>query len=136
MSSSVANGRVTGPDKLDVIPRPKPAKATLPDKVSVEQLSGVVIDAAKTVYGKQGAAAAQLGKDEGNFSRDVKAGRFALPQMAELGPDWLVAFASSVLDEFAPLATPAARARHLLREQRRITDELEQLTEFMGERTA
>jgi hypothetical protein len=114
MGSTLANRALTTPDDLDVIGRPKMATATLADNVSVDALSSVVMDTLKTVYGKQGAAAAQLGKDKGNFSRDVKAGRFTLQQQAALGRQFLAELGEALVEEFSPVNSPQALAKRRL----------------------
>jgi hypothetical protein len=132
----VADRAVRTPDNLDVIGRPTPAKAGLADKRLADSLSPVVKDAAKYAYGKQGAAAAKLAKNEGNFSRDVDAERMTLKDLRALGPVFLVAFAKGVLDEYGPLDTPHARALKLLRQNDQNNHELAQLLDHLAERTA
>ena len=132
MPPIVADQSVTTPDNLDVIGRPMPAKAGLADKRLADSLSPVVKDAAKYAYGKQGAAAAQLAKNEGNFSRDVDAERMTLKDLRALGPVFLVAFAKGVLDEYGPLDTPQARAQFLIKQNDRNNEELWQLVNHLS----
>lgn len=108
------------------------AKATLRDKADADPLSPLVIDVAKRVLVKQGAAAAVLEKDEGNYSRDAKAGRLTTGQLAKLGPVFLAELGRELVEQFAPLATPAARIRKLADEQERIAAELRQLSEYVA----
>lgn len=141
MGRSIPNDAATTPDGTLVTPRPKAAKATLrgdtasqasagtPHKGqqnSAEKLSAVVSESARRVYGKQGAAAAQLGKDEGNFARDLKARRLTLGQLEALGDIFLAELGRGLLDQYGPVLTPKDRARRYLRELRRLLDELEQ----------
>lgn len=123
---------VTGPDKSLVSVRPTMAKADIPDNTDAPSLSPLVKDAAKTAYGKQGAAAAQLAKDEGNFARDVREKRMTLGDMETLGAAFLVAFATGVLTTYGPLATPMSRAKQKVRDARSALDELDQLLEYLA----
>lgn len=100
MPSTMPNAAMTTPDRTLVTPRPKPVKASLPDNQTQRRLSSVVIDATRDTYGKQGAAAAELGKDEGNFSRDIRAGRTTLRDLADLGTEFLAQLGASLTQEF------------------------------------
>lgn len=113
MASSLAKSPVTTPDKALVSVRPQMAKAGLDDNRGQDPLSGVVFEAAKRAHGKQGAAAAQLGKDEGNFSRDVKAGRLTTAQMKALGPSFLAELGQQLVNEYGSLSDPKDHARKL-----------------------
>lgn len=124
--SSVASAPKTTPDKVVVTPKPTMAKAALRDNSLQKTLSNVVKTAGKQTYQKQGAMAATLGKDEGNFSRDVDAGRMTLAELAALGPDFLAAFASLSAEEFAKLSSPQQRMRLRVQEARAIIDEFDQ----------
>jgi len=132
MPATLKQPSLTTPDKSLVSVRPSMAKATIPDNAVLDALSSVVKDAAKSSHGKQGAAAAVLGKDEGNFARDVSAGRTTLTDMAKLGPEFLATFGASLLETYGPLATPKARARQRLKDIRTAADELDQLLEFIA----
>lgn len=129
MSPTVAARDLTTPDKVLVTPRPKPAKADLHDNAGHNVLSDVVSEAAKRAYGKQGAAAAQLGKDEGNFSRDVRAERTTLRELRALGPAFLAAFGKELVLQFGELDDPKARARRLCDEAQELINELRQFVD-------
>lgn len=120
---------LTAPDKSLVTPRPMMAKATLP---VTSPLSSVVTESAKRVYGKQGAAAERLGKDEGNFSRDVKAGRTTLADLERLGPEYLAELGKELVESYAPLATPAARIRHQIKVIETALEEVRQGVEALS----
>lgn len=108
---------VTTPDSTHVTPRPKPAKAELRDKDLQPQLSSVVLEAARKAHGKQEAAARELEKDPGNFSRDVKAGRTTLRDCADLGGAFLAILGQELVNEFgAQMESPKERARQRLPE--------------------
>lgn len=133
MTPNVATARLTSPDKAFVSPRPTPAKAELRDNAGQDPLSDVVISAAKRAYGKQGAAAAHLGKDEGNFSRDAKAGRITTAQLKALGPSFLAEFGRELLQEFGTaLESPQLRAQRVIRETRQKLDELDEFIRFIA----
>lgn len=129
MRSSVAEAFETRPDNPRVIARPAPAKSTLRDNGGSSALSEVVIDAAKKVYVKQGAAAEQLGKDEGNFSRDVKARRLTLAHLEDLGAPFLAELGTKLVDQYGDLATPQARAMKTLDQIEDGVKELRQLVQ-------
>lgn len=104
------------------------AKANLDDNGGQDGLSEVVLTAAKKAYGKQGAAAAALGKDEGNFSRDVKAERPTLRDLRALGPQFLAALGEELIQQYGPLTDPKDAARKSLT---RIEDEVRALRQFV-----
>ncbi len=131
MAPSIAPARQTSPDNSLVTGRPVMAKATLDDNRANGELSSVVTDSAKRVYGKQGAAAAQLGKDEGNFSRDVKAGRMTLADLSRLGPEFLAELGKELVNSYGA-ASPQARLRRIARAHRETAEELEQLAEHIA----
>lgn len=132
MSSSLPLVAETPRDNGRVIPRPTPAKVTVPDKHPSDRLSGVVMESVKRAYGKQGAAAAQLGKDEGNFSRDLKAGRITIGQLDDLGSDFLAALGAELTSQFGALSSPADHTRRAIREIRARLDEIEQFLELVA----
>jgi hypothetical protein len=120
---------VTTPDKALVSPNGKTAKASLRDNGLQARLSAVVKTSARKTHGKQGAAAAVLEKDEGNFSRDIDAGRTTLAELSGLGPDFLADLGETLTETFGKLSSPKDRARQQLREARRILDEIDQYLE-------
>lgn len=132
MPQTLRDSLVTVPDNPLVTVRPQMAKATLPDNTAAESLSSVVKEAAKRSYGKQGAAAAQLGKDEGNFARDVSAERLTLRDLKSLGRLFLAELGKELVNEYAPLDTPLARARRKIREAHAALDELSQALEMIA----
>lgn len=117
---------VTALDKALVNHRRQPLKVTTDDNTGADPLSDVVLEAAKRVYGKQGAAAAQLGKNEGNFSRDVKAERLPIGQLRELGPAFLAELGKGLQEQYGPLSSPEARARQTLDTMQECVNELRQ----------
>lgn len=125
MSQSIANRAVTTPDNLDVIGRPQMARADIGQTTS---LSPVVKHSAKRTYGKQGAAAAHLGKDESNFSRDVDAGRLTLRDLEALGPQFLATLGSGLVEQYGVLTDPKARIRQVIRT---IRDGLHEVEQFL-----
>lgn len=116
MSASQPQRQPTPPDNSRVTARHQMAKATLRDHDQPDELSTLVMDVAKAVFGKQLTVATKLGKDEGNYSRDAKAGRLTTGQLAELakdeerGYDFLARLGRELQERFGPLATPKARA--------------------------
>lgn len=132
MPPILANPPMTTPDKGLVSPRPKPAKAALPDNLRQDALSTVVLDAVKRSHGKQGAAAAALGKDEGNFSRDVKAGAMRLQDLKKLGPEFLGELGAGLVEQYGALTHPRERARQVTREIKSLADELDQFLEHLA----
>jgi hypothetical protein len=133
MPQTLTKPNLTAPDKALVNVRPQMAKAEMPDNDAVDSLSSVVKEAAKRSHnGKQGAAAAKLGKDDGNFSRDIAAERLTLKDLKALGRSFLAEFGKELVNEYAPLETPEARARQNLREVKRLLDEVEQLLEYVA----
>lgn len=129
MPQSFANRQQTAPDNSLVMARPIPAKAELHDNAGQNLLSEVVIEAAKASYGKQGAAAAHLGKDEGNFSRDVKAKRTTLRDLEALGPGFLAQLGHELIEQFEPLADPKTRARRTCDQLQALVNELRQFVD-------
>lgn len=78
------------------------------------------------------AAAIDLELNRSRLSHKLKDGTLTLREMEILGPAFAVKFGAELLDRFAPLATPHARAQQVLREMRRMHDELQQLIDFLG----
>lgn len=133
MPQTIPTAVATSPDKAFVTPRPTPAKASLRNNAAQERLSDVVIEAAKKAYGKQGAAAAHLGKDEGNFSRDVKAGRLTISHLDQLGEGFLAELGRELMEQFGTaLEDPKARAHRVIREARQKLDELDEYVRFIA----
>lgn len=124
--TSVAEPYGTTPDKAFVSPRPRMAKAGLHDNAGQDALSDLVLEAAKQTFGKQGAAAEHLGKNEGNFSRDTKALRLTLEHLRDLGPEFLARLGKSLQDQYGTLTDPHDYAERLIYEVERILLELKQ----------
>lgn len=136
MSPTVNGSAVTTPDNRLVTARPKAAKAALHDnrgQDGASSLSGPVIEATKKSWVKQGAAAAVLGKDEGNFSRDVKAERLTLAQLRALGPEFLAAFGAELLEEYGQLADPKD---YIYKRLRDVEEALHEFKQFLESRVA
>lgn len=88
------------PDKHVIGSRPTPAKVDAPDSEREDVFTALVLQAAKDVCGgKQGAVAAQLGKAEGNYSRDGKAGRLTTRQLSDLGRPFLARLGKLLREE-------------------------------------
>lgn len=132
MPQTMSQPAVTRQDNSLVNVHPQMAKADLHDNAVPESLSPVVKEAAKRSYGKQGAAAAQLGKDEGNFARDVAAERLTLRDLKCLGRQFLAELGKELVNEYAPLDTPKARATRKIREAHAALDELSQALEQLA----
>lgn len=125
MTPSVANATVTNPDNSGVIACHRRRatdrlaegfieRRTPADTITADPLSGAVTEAALRAFGKQGAAAAQLGKDHSNFSRDVRAERLTLRDLSALGAPFLAELGKELIEQYAPLADPKlATQRHL-----------------------
>lgn len=127
MPQMLANTPVTSPDKAPVTARHSMAKATLRDKTAGDRLSPVVMDVTKRVFEKQGAAASHLGKDEGNFSRDGKAGRLTTAQLSALGPTFLAELGAELVEQFGPMAkSPVEHAEQKLDEIQAAINEVRQ----------
>lgn len=102
------------------------AHAELQDNTGQDPLSDVVLSASKQAFGKQGAAAAQLKKDEGNFSRDTKALRLTLEHLRDLGPTFLAQLGQGLVNQYGTLSDPHDYADRLLLEIERLVVELKQ----------
>jgi hypothetical protein len=126
MASSLTDTPSSSPDKRLVTVRPTMLKANNDPQ---HGLSAVVSDATKRSYGKQGAAAAQLGKDEGNFARDLRAGRLTLRDLDALGAPFLAALGRELLERYGELQDPKARARQVCDEVQALVNELRQFIE-------
>jgi hypothetical protein len=123
---------LTTPDDPLVTVRPQMAKATLPDTTVAESLSPLVKNAAKFAHGKQHVAALVLGKDPGNFARDVDAERLTIADMKQLGPVFLAELARSLSEQYGPLRSPMDRLREIHRQQRELQDEALQIAEGLA----
>jgi hypothetical protein len=129
MARSIANAALSTPDNSLPNRSQGMAKADMRSSVSVGDLSGVLKDSARRVYGKQGAAAATVGQAESNFSRDLET---IARKLEPLGPEYLADLGKGLVETYAPLSTPAGRARELARRQEAIAAELRQLAEYIA----
>lgn len=126
MASSLTQPYVTTPDKGVVTEKKRMAPGVLRDNVGQDTLSDVVLTAARKAHGKQGAAAAQLGKDEGNFSRDTKHLRLTLEHLRDLGPTFLAQLGQGLVNQYGTLTDPHDYADRVLIEIERLILELKQ----------
>lgn len=129
MSSSVTSAGLTRRDSSPVIPRPKPAKADLHSQQPTGVLSPLVNESIRESHGKQEVAAQSIGKDPGNFNRDLKKWT---ETMEALGPEFLAALGDRLVKAFGPLAaSPAECVRAKAKELHAIADEFEQLATYI-----
>ncbi len=131
MASSVTHDRQASHREEFAEVRATPAKADLRAQVSASRLRDVAAEAAKSVSGNQRAVAIDLQLHEGHVSRQFKDGSMRLEQLEVLGPTFAVKFGEELIRQFAPLATPQARAMEQIREMRHRLDELEQVLEHL-----
>lgn len=140
MCNSVESTARTAQDNTDVFPRPKAAKVTTArhaaefgtteDNAGGDPLSELVLGAARAAHGgKQEAAAAHVGKDPGNFSRDMK--RIS-ESLGKLGPLFLSRLGEDLVRQYGPLTDPKDYYRELIRGLRKHVDELEQFGEHIS----
>lgn len=135
MSASLrASSAETPQQKLSGI-RATDNKTAAHPKETESELRLVAKEAMQRV-GKQAAAASDIGISEGRLSAKLGDGTLSLGELEKLGPQYAAEFGRQLLERFGPLATPHARAAHLLREMRRMHEELSQLIDYFGERTA
>lgn len=132
MSRSVATAVVTPQDALSVIGRPKMAKVTPDDPAADTHVSSLLLDAAKLAHGKLESAAAEVGKDRSNFTRDVK-------KWAEvfegLGPMFLATLGAALVRDFgAALETPEQRGHRLCDDLQAKVNELRQLVTYQSQK--
>lgn len=126
MPQSIANRVMTTPDETLVIGRPRMAKAEWPETTA---LSAVVKEAARRAHGKQEAAARHLGKNPGNFSRDVDAGRVTVRDLEGLGAPFLAELGKELVEQFSALTDPKSEARRALADLERARDVLRQFVD-------
>ena len=116
---SLATQPLTPQDALGVIARPKAAKVTEPrramtpeDSQPDSRVSLLFFEAADAAHGKRESAAAEVGKDRANFTRDAKKW---METLEGLGPVFLARFGAGLLREFgAALETPAERGERVI----------------------
>lgn len=126
---SLADVRATENKKAARPPTPPPAQAQEP----ASPLREVARDAIRRV-GKQSAAATDIGIHQGRLTHKLTDGTIQLAELEKLGPLYAAEFGRQLLERFGPVATPHARAKTLMRELRRMHDELAQLIDYLGER--
>lgn len=106
-------------------------KSAVRSQEPASPLREVAKDAIRRV-GKQSAAASDIGIHEGRLAHKLSDGTISLAELEKLGPHYAAEFGRQLLERFGPLATPHARAQQLLRECRRMHDELAQLIEHLA----
>jgi hypothetical protein len=113
-------------NRVDAIERHQPAVDAACQAQSIA-LTAVVKDALLRHYGSFKAAAISMGEmDQGQLTRDLDTGKFKLERL-ELCDDQAKAFISAALYEAFGNADPKARVLRLIREGRRILDELSEV---------
>lgn len=132
MGQSIARRSSDRPDNSLITARPVMAKADISGKPAGAELSGLIKAVSRKVHGKQAAAAAIVGKAESNFSRDVDAGVLRTGDLAQLGPQFLAELGRELVNSYGALNTPQTRIRPLAQWQREISEELQQLAEFVA----
>jgi hypothetical protein len=110
-------------------------KSALPPHQPAPTVREAAAEAAR-IAGTHKGAASDIGIDRSRFTHKLSEGTLNLKELEALGPTFAVKFATELLERFGPLVTPHARARHLLRENSRINEELAQIIDFLGERSA
>ncbi len=133
-SSLAASSTATPRESLADIRATDNKTATRPQEPA-SPLREVAKDAIRRV-GKQSAAASDIGIHEGRLAHKLTDGTISLAELEKLGPHYAAEFGRQLLERFGPMSTPHARAVHLMRELRRMHEELEQLIDYFGERTA
>lgn len=103
--------------------RPVPAKAGLTRQAVSIALTAVVKDALQRHYGSLKAAAISLGIDPGQLTRELTSGAFKFERLERADAE-AQAFVVRCLHEAFADADPKAQARRLIREGRRVLDEL------------
>lgn len=98
----------------------QPVKASLRPQVPATRLRDVAAEALQQATSQKAAA----------LDIDISEGR--LSQLETLGPQYAVKFGEQLIEQFAPLATPIARARQQVKEARRALDEIEQALEVLA----
>lgn len=105
-------------------------RAELHPQPSATRLRDVAAEALQQVT-SQKAAAIDIDLSEGRLSHKLKDGTLTLAQLETLGPTYAVKFGEQLIEQFAPLATPKARARQQLRDAERCLRELDQVLELL-----
>lgn len=124
MDSTVATARQSDPVRsLDQI-RPRMAKAVHRGPSTGSAWSAVVKDALLRHYGSLKAAAIEMGDmDASQLTRDLDTGKFRSERL-EMCDAAAKAFIAAALFEAFGAGSPQARIQRLIREGRRILDEL------------
>ncbi len=94
--------------------------------VCTTRLREVAADTIHITSGNARAAAIDMQIHEGHLSRSLKDGTIRLEQLECLGPAFAAKFGQELVERFGPLVDPKARVRRLIRESRRILDELDE----------
>lgn len=109
----------------------KPIKAGLHPQVPATNVREVAAEARARVV-KLESAADEIGIHPARLSHKFTDGTLTLAQIERLGPTYAAELGRLLVEQFAPLATPAARIRKLADEQERIAAELRQLSEYVA----
>ena len=109
----------------------KPIKADLRPQVPATRLREIAAETVRRVS-SQKAAALDIGVHEARLSHKLQDGSLTLAQLETLGPAFAAALGTELVEQFASLATPKARAQHTLRTIRGLLDELAQAVELIA----
>lgn len=105
----------------------RPASLSAPvassDRVGL-RFNAVVKDALLRHYGSVKAAAISLALDPSLLMRELDTGKFRVERLEALDPQAKSAVCRALADAFSDAGSPQARVQRLIRESRRILDEL------------
>lgn len=107
------------------------AKADLRPQVPATRLRDVAAEALQRTS-SQKSAAIDIAISEGRLSHKLQDGSLTLAQLEALGPSYAVALGESLIEQFAPLATPKARALQQVSEAERALKEIRQALELIS----
>ncbi len=105
-------------------PPPTSPPEVLASACTPSRLREVAADTIRIVSGNARAAAIDMQIHEGHLSRSLKDGTLRLEQLETLGPAFAAKFGQELVERFGPLVDPKARVLRLIRESRRLLDEL------------
>lgn len=115
--------------------RPKPAKADLAVNDSQSGLKPLIAEAIRRVT-SQKAAAADMGIDPAQLTRQLQSGHLTVERLEALGPEYAAELGRLLVETFGPLSSPYARVKQDVREIRQLLDRIDQGVDFLGEKTA
>lgn len=101
---------------------PSPREVLAP--VCTTRLRDVATDTIHLTSGNARAAAIDIQIHEGHLSRSLKDGTIRLEQLECLGPAFAAKFGAELVERFGRDLDPKDRVRRLIRESRRLLDEL------------